>query len=233
MGCQALKFRVVYRFNDKYPISDLCDLLNVSRSGYYKWLKIKDSSDKDVPIADLIRQCHQKKYKTYGYRRVKIWLKDEAGLMINHKAVLRIMRKYDILAYRRRKKFSKYDSITYHTYENVLAQNFNAERPNQKWVTDISYIYTKEGFFYLSVIKDLYDNSIVSYRYANKQSNFLATATVTDALNKERVTGKLILHSDQGFQYTSTIYRNILVSNDIQPSMSRRGNPYEGLPPRV
>ena len=143
------------------------------------------------------------------------------------------MRKYDLLGYRKRKQFTKYDSITYHTYDNALAQDFSAVSPNQKWVTDISYIFTKQGVFYLSVIKGLYDNSIVSYRYGDKQSHLLVTSTVTDALKKEKGTEKLMLHSDQGFQYTSTVYCNLLVANDIQPSMSRRGNPYEGLPLRV
>lgn len=222
-----MKFRVIYRFKDKYPISDICNLLSVSRGGYYKWLKTKDLPDKDAAIAEMIRECHKKKYSTYGYRRMKTWLHAETGLTINHKAVLRIMQKYDLLAYKKRKKFTMYDSIAHHTYRNVLMRNFTADRPNQKWVTDISYIYTKQGFLYLSVIKDLFDSSIVSYRYSNKQSNLLVTATVTDALRREKITGKLLLHSDQGFQYTSTLYHNLINTHNIQASMSRKGNPYD------
>lgn len=227
VGCKAIRFRIVYRFKDKYSITNLCHLLEVSRSGYYKWLKTKDSPDRDAHIAVLIRQCHQKTYRTYGYRRMKTWLFREAGVTINHKAVLRIMRKYDLLAYRKRKRFTVYKSMSFHRYDNLLNRDFTASRPNEKWVTDISYIYTKQGFFYLSVIRDLYDRSIVTYKYATKQSSMLVTSTVADALHKEKISKKLILHSDQGFQYTSTLYHNVVKSYGIEASMSRRGNPYD------
>ena len=89
---------MVYRFKDRFTVDELCRLLNVSRSGYYKWLSRQTKPDRDEPVAELIRQCHSRTRRTYGYRRVKIWLLRETGLVINHKAVLRIMRKYDLLA---------------------------------------------------------------------------------------------------------------------------------------
>lgn len=98
MECKEIRFRMVYRFKDKFSVRDLCKLLNVSRSGYYKWLHRFGRPDKDAAIADLIRQCQERTKKTYGYRRVKIWLLRETGLVMNHKAVLRVMRKYDLLA---------------------------------------------------------------------------------------------------------------------------------------
>ena len=122
-----------------------------------------------------------KTHKTYGYRRVKLWLLQETGLVINYKAVLRITRKYGLQAVPKRKRFRHYDLNTYHHYENLLHQDFRASRPNEKWVTDISYIPTGEGFLYLSIIKDLYDKSIVGYRYATQMPAKLVLDTIRDA----------------------------------------------------
>ncbi|MGN0532381.1 MAG: IS3 family transposase, partial [Eubacterium sp.] len=98
---------------------------------------------------------------------------------------------------------------------------------NQKWVTDISYIKTGQGFLYLSIIRDLYDNSIVAYKTAKEQSIKLVLDTIREAKRKENVTAELQLHSDQGFQYTSHEYYKLTKEYGISPSMSRRGNPYD------
>ena len=108
-----------------------------------------------------------------------------------------------------------------------MNRDFKADRPNQKWVTDISYIPTKQGFLYLSVIRDLYDNSIIAYKTATQQTINLVLNTIRAAKRKEKVTGELQLHSDQGFQYTSHAYFNLTQSYGITQSMSRRGNPYD------
>ena len=109
----------------------------------------------------------------------------------------------------------------------MLNRDFKAERPNQKWVTDISYIKTNQGTLYLSIIRDLYDNSIVAYKTGTEQNVNLVLSTIRDAKRKENVTAELQLHSDQGFQYTSQAYFNLTKSYGITPSMSRRGNPYD------
>ncbi len=103
---------------------------------------------------------------------------------------------------------------------------FSAERPNQKWVTDISYIHTKQGVLYLSVIRDLYDNSIVAYKTGTEQNINLVLSTIRAAKKKEKVIAELQLHSDQGFQYTSQAYFKLTPSYGITPSMSRQENPY-------
>ena len=131
VGCKELRYKVIHRFRDRFTVEELCKLLEVSRSGYYKWLKRKDEPDKDKVIADLIVECHEKAHRTYGYRRVKMWLLRETGLVINHKAVLRIMRKYNLLAIRKRKRFRHYDCNTYTHYNNELMRNFKATRPNE------------------------------------------------------------------------------------------------------
>ena len=136
------------------------------------------------------------------------------------------MNKYNLLSVIRRKRYVKYGE-SLHRYPNLLNRNFTAERPNQKWVTDISYIRTAQGFLYLSVIRDLYDNSIVAYKTGSEQNNRLVLDTIRAARQKEKVTAELQLHSDQGFQYTSLAYFKLTQQYGISPSMSRRGNPYD------
>ena len=111
------------------------------------------------------------------------------------------MQKYNLLSVVRRKKFH-YCSQHLHRYPNLLNREFTAERPNQKWVTDISYIKTAQGFLYLSIIRDLYDNSIVAYKMDKEQSIKLVLDTIKVAKRKEKITAEVQLHSDQGFQYT-------------------------------
>ncbi len=101
-------------------------------------------------------------WKTYGYRRVHIWLKRK-GICHNPKTILRVMQKYNLLSTVRRKKYRNYGKAL-HKYPNLLNRDFKADRPNQKWVTDISYIKTAQGTLYLSIIRDLFDNNIVAYK---------------------------------------------------------------------
>ena len=221
----SIKYQVIYKHREKYSISEMCRFFNVSRSGYYKYLNRNDIPAKDLELAKKIEECQEINHKTYGYRRVHIWL-ERQGIYHNPKTVLRVMQKYNLLSVVRRKKFH-YCSQYLHRYPNALNRDFSADRPNQKWVTDISYIKTSQGFLYLSVIRDLYDNSIVAYKTAKDQSIKLVLDTIKTAKRKEKVTGELQLHSDQGFQYTSHAYFNLTQSYGINQSMSRRGNPYD------
>ncbi len=203
----------------------MCRFFEVSRSGYYDYVKRMDIPDQDLPLAEKIRECQDSCGKTYGYRRVHIWL-GRQGIHHDPKTILRIMQKYNLLSTVRRKKYRNYGTVL-HKYPNLLNRDFHADRPNQKWVTDISYIHTKQGVLYLSVIRDLYDNSIVSYKTGTEQNINLVLSTIRAAKRKEKVTAELQLHSDQGFQYTSQAYYCLTKSYHITPSMSRRGNPYD------
>ena len=221
----SVKYMVIYRHKEKYSISAMCRFFEVSRSGYYDYVKRMDIPAKDLSLAEKIRECQDKYGKTYGYRRVHMWLERE-GIYRNPKTVLRVMQKYNLLSVIRRKKYRNYGNYI-HRYENLLNRDFHADRPNQKWVTDISYIKTQQGTLYLSVIRDLYDNSIVAYKTGTEQNINLVLSTIRAAKRKEKVTAELQLHSDQGFQYTSPAYFNLTKSYGITPSMSRRGNPYD------
>ena len=216
---------VIYRHKDKYSISEMCRFFEVSRSGYYDYVKRMDKPAWDMPLANKIKECQDKCGKTYGYRRVHIWL-ERNGIHRNPKTILRVMQKYNLLSVIRRRKFYKYTEHL-HKYENLWKQNFQADRPNQKWATDISYIHTKQGVLYLSIIRDLYDNSIVAYKTGTQQTVNLVLDTIRAAKRKEKVTAELQLHSDQGFQYTSHAYFKLTQAYHISPSMSSKGNPYD------
>ena len=182
---------------------------------------------KAFPLANKIQECQDKCSKAYpGYRRVYIWLVRQ-GIHHNPKTtILRVMQKYKLLSVVRREKYRNYGNY-FHRYPNILNRDFSATRPNQKWVTDISYIKTAQGTLYLSIVRDLYDNSIVSYKTVTEQNVNLALITIRAAKKKEKVTAELYLHSGQDFQYTSQEYFNLTKSYGIMPSMSKRGNPYD------
>ena len=223
-----VKYAVIHRHRNEYPVSVMCRFFDVSRSGYYDFVKRLNKPEKDAVLAQRIEECQNKADNTYGYRRVWKWLKDR-NIVRNPKTVLRVMKKYGLLSeIRRRRKWVNLGQQV-HKYQNLLKRQFRTNSPNTKWVTDISYIHTKEGVLYLSMIRDLYDNSIIAYKTATRQTVNLVLDTIRLAMKKEkkRVAAELQLHSDQGFQYTSQAYFKLTQSYGIIPSMSSKGNPYD------
>ena len=223
-----IKYEVIYRHRDEYPVSVMCKFFGVSRSGYYDFVKRLGKPENDIALAEKIEECQNMTDKTYGYRRVWKWLRDK-NIKRNPKTVLRVMKKYGLLSeIRRRRKWINLNQQV-HKYENLLNRQFCADQPNCKWVTDISYIHTEEGVLYLSMIRDLYDNRIVAYKTATRQTVNLVLDTIRLAMKegKKRVAAELQLHSDQGAQYASQAYYELTQSYGITPSMSRKGNPYD------
>ena len=196
------KYQVIYRHQAEYPVSAMCRLFGVSRSGYYDHIKCLGRPQKDAALAEKLRLQQEHCFQTYGYRRMHLWLESQ-GIHRNPKTVLRIMKKYSILSEIRRKRKWRNMGQQIHKYENLLNRQFQADCPNTKWATDISYIQTKEGTLYLSMIRDLYDNSIVAYKTAAQQTVNLVLDTIRSAMKnvKKEVAAELRLHSDQGFQY--------------------------------
>ena len=208
----------------------MCNFFGISRAAYYAWVKRAGKADKDTERMALVQDAWVKSRKTYGYRRVTIYLQQQ-GYEINHKAVLRLMNKLCIRSVARKpKQYKRKSQDVYHRYDNVLDRDFSATAPNQKWVTDISYIPTQQGWAYLSMIKDLFDGFIVAYKLGKKNSVELVRDTVKQAIHKEKVTDGLLLHSDQGHQYTSNPYFVLTTAYHIQQSMSRRGNCWDNAP---
>ena len=224
----SVKYHIIYRHRTEYSVSVMCKLFSVSRSGYYAFVHRLDRPEKDAALAEIIAQQRERSFGTYGYRRMWLWLKSQ-NIFHNPKTVLRVMKKYGLLSdIRRRRKWQQMGQQL-HKYGNLLNRDFQADRPNHKWVTDISYIHTKQGVLYLSMIRDIYDNSIVAYKTGTQQTVNLVLDTIRLAMKQQKkaVAAELQLHSDQGFQYTSQAYFNLTKQYGITPSMSRKGDPYD------
>jgi transposase InsO family protein len=210
----------------------MCEFFGVSRAGYYAWQKRMEREDPDAERMQAVQAVYEASHKIYGFRRITMQLQDRQGLRINHKAVLRLMRKLGIRSVARKLvPYRKIEDLgTYHRYPNILERNFTASAPNQKWVTDITYIRTQTGWAFLSILKDLFDGFIVGHVVHERNDIPLVLRTLQQAKENEKVPDGLVLHSDQGTQYTSHAYHVLTSQYHISPSMSRRGNCWDNAP---
>jgi transposase InsO family protein len=204
--------------------------LGISRSGYYAYLKrcIEDA-DKDLKVK--ILAIYEQRNKTVGYRRIQDELYRQYNLIVNHKKVLRLMQELGIKAIIRRKYVHRtsYEAAVSdgRIAENLLERNFTADAPNKKWVTDVTQFRVGEDRIYLSAVKDLWNGEIVAYHISRCNDNPLVLETFRKAFEKQKDVTGLIVHSDQGSQYTSHAYHDMLPKVGAQISMSRRGNCYD------
>ncbi len=207
----------------------MCAVLNISPKTYYKYRNLEDHDYYDYLI---IKEIFDDSKGTYGYRRIVDGLIQKYGVIMNGKKVLRIMKKYNLQAeYIRKAKIKhKNKRIENNIKPNLLNRNFKTNALNKVWDTDITYLIFKGSRAYLSTIIDLYDRHVVAYRISKTNDNNLVMDTLNDAINKEKDVNGLIIHSDQGFQYTSYEYKAICESNGIQISMSRKGTPIDDSP---
>lgn len=198
---KSIEFLIIHKVLTQFPVVLLCEIAEVSTGGYYKWLKRQTEHSKkhleDKWIMDKIMECETDKEInwSYGYPRVKTWFKREYNFKINHKRVYRLMKKMGIQAKIRKKKW-KYlgKKEAYVVSDNHLNREFTAEKPNQKWVTDITYLIFNGQRLYLSAILDLYNNEIVGYEVSKKNDLQLVLNTIKKAIKKRDVNG-LLLHS--------------------------------------
>lgn len=221
------KYEVIQGMAHQYSIQLLCDLSQVSRSGYYKWLQrqtyLSPKQIEDQKIKERIKECHAKLKGIYGYRRVMVWLRRRHGLQLNHKRVQRLMHELGIRAVIRKKRPYYGKKEVHIISQNHLNRDFQASKPDEKWVTDITYLIFRGQKLYLSAIKDLYNNEIVAYHISRRNDLKLVMDTLKKARKRRKVQG-VLLHSDQGFQYTSRQYNNLLKKYQMKASMSRKGN---------
>ncbi|XWN52345.1 IS3 family transposase [Anoxybacillus flavithermus] len=220
-------YSIIHDLSCSYPISLLCKIACVSRSGYYKWLKRRNVTTardlRNQDIMNLIVEAYEVSNGTYGYPRVKAYILREYGWRINHKCIYRLMKRMNLQAKIRRKKQVYRKGSERITVPNVLNRQFTASKPNEKWVTDITYLLLNNQRLYLSVIYDLFNREVISYRISKRNDVQLVLDTLDEAIKKRDVNGT-ILHSDQGFQYTSHEYHAALQQHGIIPSMSRKAN---------
>ncbi|WP_373426109.1 IS3 family transposase [Paenibacillus radicibacter] len=224
---KSSRCEIIEELRLKYPLKWLLTLAEVSRAGYYKWRKKLYHPNSHVLqekiLEDHIMAIHRL-HPYFGYLRMTVALKRE-GLHVNHKRVYRLMKKLGIRSMIRKKRryFGKQASVV---HPNRLERQFHAEAPLRKLVTDITYIRVGERFMYLSVIQDLYNNEIVAWHLSERNDLLLVTKTIDILSEKVDLTG-VLLHSDQGFQYTSKPFNSKLTRLGIIGSHSRRGNCYD------
>lgn len=209
----------------------MCNFFEISRAAYYAWRKRIRKPDPDLPRMKLVQEAFLAGRRIYGYRRIQMWIAEHKEIKINHKAVLRLMNKLGIRSEARKPRRFRpsNEKHSFYRYPHLLQRNFQAERPNQKWCTDITYVRTQKGWAYLSVIKDLFDGYIVAHHLSKRNDVALVTRTLKLARQKEMVTGTL-LHSDQGHQYGSRSYSVLTKAYRLQPSMSRKANCWDNAP---
>ena len=222
-----LKYRVIERFPRKYSVEAMCKVFEVSRRGYYAWRKRQGNEAKDQWLVDLIIECQQQSRQTYGIRRVQRWLQRRKKKHVNLKAILRVMRKMNLLSViRRRRAYTRHQRAV-HKYPNLLNRCFDQVRPNQFWVTDITYIPIPGSMLYMCAVLDLCGKVVLAWKIGSDMSSSLVTDTIREALQREKVTGGLSLHSDQGSQYTSQASFDLTKEYHVSPSMSSPSCPYD------
>lgn len=213
----------------------MCKNLGISKAAYYKWLKreVPAAEQENVLIAQLIEEYDERFNHILGYRRMALWINHLNNKQYSVNRIHRIMKKLGIKSVIRKKK-TKYFNVKPETVaENVLKRDFNATRPNEKWVTDVTefkwYEDGEKRKLYLSAILDLYDRSIVAYVVSKRNDNNITLSTFEKAIvsNPE---AKPIFHSDRGFNYTSQMFQDGLVTNKMVPSMSRVGRCIDNCP---
>ena len=206
----------------------MCAVLEISKRTYYKY---RNAEDKDYYDYLIIKEIFDDSKGTYGYRRITEGIRIKYGVIFNHKKVQRIMKKYYLKPeYIKKIRPNNYKRIESNVKPNLVKRQFNVDKPNKIWCTDITYLIFNNKRLYLSTIIDLYDRKVITYKISKFNNNKLVIDTLNESINKRKDVSGLIIHSDQGFQYTSFEYKAICESNGIQISMSKKGTPIDDSP---
>ncbi len=207
----------------------MCEALEVSVSGYYAWVKRPESArhQENEQIVAQIKVIHQQSRETYGSPRIYLDLQ-EKGINCSENRVARLMKTHQIAAKRKRKFVATTDSKhDWPVAENKLNQEFQASKTNEKWVSDITYVSTKEGWLYLAVVLDLFSRKVVGWSMDASMERELVMNALKMALQVRQPEKALLHHSDQGSQYASNDYQKLLRKASMECSMSRKGNCYD------
>lgn len=225
-----MKYAFVATHESKHSVKSMCKVLKVTRSGYYAWRKRLPSGreQSNQELLEGIKKAFQASHKTYGSPRITAYLR-RRGWSCGHNRVARLMHVNGIVARRRHRRFP----VTTQRQPgaipapNLLQRDFRAERPNQKWVTDITYIDTAEGWLYLASVMDLFSRKVVGWAMSDKIDTSLATRALRMAWTARQPVRGLLHHSDQGKQFTGSTYQRVLADMGCQVSMNRVGECYD------
>lgn len=213
---------------EHYPIQKLCAVVHVARSAYYKWLHRTPSHSQQIneQLVEWIKQHYEERNGILGYRQMTVVINREHDVHFNKKRIYRLMQILHLKSVTRVKKNTYIPSTPQITAENILNRDFHADKPNEKWLTDVTefkyYVGTEIRKLYLSAILDLYDRRIVTYKIMESNNNELVFSTFDEAvrLNPD---AHPIFHSDRGFQYTNKLFHQKLTDAGMIQSMSRVG----------
>lgn len=215
-----------------YPTTMMARLLKVSVSRFYDWLK--RGMSKRVVLRNqqtiLVKIAHQETKESYGHIRLTRYLQSQ-GIQIGEYAV-RCIKKLNQLYCKRHKRFKRTTNSDHNrsVYNNLLEQNFVVTAPNVAWVSDITYIWTAEGWLYLAALKDLCSKQVVGYSLSERMTADLVCNALSMAIRNHKPSQGLIVHSDRGSQYCSHEYQNIIEKYSFQGSMSKKGDCYDNAP---
>ncbi|WP_373322155.1 IS3 family transposase [Paraburkholderia adhaesiva] len=215
--------KIVLELRQQYPLAGLLKVAGLARSTFYYQQKALQMVDKYADLKVKIRMLFDQHKGRYGYRRITAVIRRD-GHLVNHKTVRRLMVQLQLKSCVRAKKYRAYRGQLGHVAPNVLERRFEARRPNEKWVTDVTEFNVGGQKLYLSPIMDLYNGEIVSYEIARRPLFNMVSAMLGKAFNRLQSGDKPVLHSDQGWQYRMPEYRRRLEERAITQSMSRRGN---------
>jgi len=228
-----MKYQFIADHRQEFEITAMCRVLQVSRSGYYAWRKrpVSEREMANQKLTAQIKEIHQDSRQTYGSPRIHAELASQ-GVKCGHNRVARLMGQAELRAKQKRKfKVTTTDSAhDYPVAPNLLNQDFQAGRPNETWLADITYIATAEGWLYLAVVMDLYSRRIVGWAMDDSLERWLPLAALQMALETRQPPPGLLHHSDRGSQYASDDYQAVLTKYQMQGSMSRAGNCYDNAP---
>jgi len=225
-----MNFKLVHECRDRFSIDRMCRALNVSSSGYYAWKDrpVSDREQQNKLLAFHIRAIHNETDATYGTPRITKEL-NEAGIPCRKNRIARIKQKMGLRAIAAPRKVrcttkAASDAIV---SPDLIRRDFEAEKPNQKWVSDITYVPVGNNYVYLAVVMDLFSRKIVGWALRSSITTRLVSEALKKAYDERKPTKPLIFHSDRGSQYTSEHFKNTLAENGLLSSMGRKGNCFD------
>lgn len=224
-----MKYQFVWAYKDQWSIKRMCDILKVSRAAYYKWLRNKDSKkrDNDVFLIVKIYEAFEQSRGTYGSRRIAVELKSQ-NIIVGVSKISRLMHETGLRPKAKRKfKVTTNSNHNLPVAPNLLKIMGKPTRVNMVWVADITYIWTREGWLYLSTILDLYSRKVVAWEVSSRQKKSLVIDTINKAIKQRKPAPRLIFHSDRGGQYANPDVGKLLEDDGIKQSMSSTGNCYD------
>jgi putative transposase len=226
-----MRFQFIDDHRDEFPITRMCKVLNVSSSGYYAWRERPPSAREmaNQALYEQIKAVYKANHGVYGSPRIYRELRKNVTCSENR--VARLMRLRGLKAKQsKRFKTTTRRNKTHAAAPNLLRRDFETKRPNQKWLADITYIPTQEGWLYLAAVLDLYTRRIVGWAMADRMTSELTLTALEMALLQRQLDAALIHHSDQGSQYTDQTYQALLKDHGIQASMNGAGTWYDNAP---